>query len=72
MAIDLTTQLIPLFWYMVALLVVASAAIAAFVERDPDTHRSDALLPERLFASEAVALATGVALFVVAATTLRW
>lgn len=72
MPIDLTAQMVPLYWGLLTALVLSVAAIAAMVERHPDGHRSDVFLPERLFASEALALAAGLTLFVVAAAALRW
>ena len=72
MSIDLTAQLIPLYWGLLAVLVLSVAAIVAMVERHPDEHHGDVFLPERLFASEALALAAGIALLVVALSAIRW
>lgn len=71
MLIDLTAQWAPVYWGLIAVLVLCGGAIAAMVERRPQDHPIDIFLPERLFVSEALAVAAGVALFVIAATTFR-
>lgn len=72
MTVDFTEQMVPLYWGLIAVLVLSVAALVAMIERHPDEHRADIFLSERLFASEALAFAAGMALFLVAATTIRW
>lgn len=70
MTVDATPQLAAVYLALIAALALAGIAIAAMLDREPGPRRADVYLPERLFASEAFAIAAGVALLAVAISAL--